>query len=135
MKPFSYRPILLLPLILKISEKIKHDQMTFDTNISLTLEQNIKLIYVFYTWMIKFSKALILIDLQKDTIDHNILFEKLKAICFYGDTVNWFHSYLSDWTFLIALKIRNQASWKFHVVCLCFFWYTSVIWNKLFHQI
>ena len=49
MKPFSYRPILLLPLILKISEKIKHDQMTFDTNISLALEQNIKLIYVFYT--------------------------------------------------------------------------------------
>ena len=56
--------------------------MTFDTNISLALEQNIKLIYVFYTWMIKFSKALILIDLQKDTIDHNILFEKLKAIVF-----------------------------------------------------
>ena len=56
--------------------------------------------------MIKFLKALILIDLQKafDTIDHNILVEKVKAICFYGDTANWFHSYLSDLAFLVSIE-------------------------------
>ena len=64
--------------------------------------------------MIKFLKALILIDLQKafDTIDHNILVEKVKAICFYGDTVNWFHSYLSDWAFLVSIENKNSSMLK-----------------------
>ena len=41
--------------------------------------------------------SMILIDLQKafDTIDHNILLEKLKAIGLCVDTVNWFHSYMT----------------------------------------
>ena len=80
--------------------------MTFYKYICPVLEQNIKLICPFYTWMIKFLKALILIDLQKafDTIDHNILVEKVKAICFYGDTANWFHSYLSDLAFLVSIE-------------------------------
>ena len=37
--------------------------------------------------------GMILIDLILiDTIDHNILLEKLKATGFCDDTVNWFHS-------------------------------------------
>ena len=49
---------------------------------------------------------IILIDLQKalDTIDHNILLEKLKAIGFCDDTVNWFHSYLTDRAFLVSIE-------------------------------
>ena len=41
--------------------------------------------------------GVILIDLQKvfDTIDHNTLLEKLKAIGLCDDTVNWFHSYMT----------------------------------------
>ena len=41
--------------------------------------------------------GMVLMDLQKafDTIDHNILLEKLKAIGFCDDTVNCFHSYLT----------------------------------------
>ena len=55
--------------------------------------------------------SMILIDLQKtfDTIDHNILLEKLKAIGFYDDTVNWFHSYLTDRTFLVSIENKYSS--------------------------
>ena len=48
--------------------------------------------------------GIILIDLLKafDTIDHNLLIEKLKATGFCEDTVNWFHSHLTDRAFLVA---------------------------------
>ena len=53
----NYIAISILPLISKIFEKIIHDQMndymkpnmTFYTNISPVLEQNIRLICVFHT--------------------------------------------------------------------------------------
>ena len=50
--------------------------------------------------------GIILIDLQKafDLIDHNILLEKLKATGFCDDTVNWFHSYLTDRAFLVSIE-------------------------------
>ena len=49
---------------------------------------------------------MILIDFQKvfDTIDHNILLEKLKAIGFCDNTVNWFHSHLTDRAFLVSIE-------------------------------
>ena len=48
---------------------------------------------------------LILIDLQKtfDTIDHDLLLQKLYAIGFSKHTVNWFQSYLSNRSFLVNL--------------------------------
>ena len=76
--------------------------------------------------------VMILIDLQKafDTINHNILLEKSKAIGFCENTVNWFLSYLTDWVFLVSIENKYQASQKFRVVCLkdqflalCFFIY------------
>ena len=60
---------------------------------------------------------MILIDLQKafDTIDHNILLEKLKAIGFCDDTVNWFHSYLTDRAVLVSIENKysniSKISW------------------------
>ena len=55
--------------------------------------------------------GMILIDLKKafDTIDHNILLEKLKAIGFCDDTVNWFHSYLTDRAFLVSIKNKYSS--------------------------
>ena len=53
--------------------------------------------------------SMILIDLQKDTIDHNILLEKLKAIGFCDDTVNWFHSYLTDRAFLVSIENKYSG--------------------------
>ena len=54
---------------------------------------------------------LVLIDLQKalDRIDHNILLEKLKAIGFCDDTVNWFHSYLPDRAFLVSIENKYSS--------------------------
>ena len=49
---------------------------------------------------------MILIDLQKafDTIDHDVLLQKLYAIGFSKHTVNWFKSYLSNRSFLVNLE-------------------------------
>ena len=47
--------------------------------------------------------GMILIDLQKafDTIDHDVLLQKLYAIGFSKHTVNLFKSYLSNRSFLL----------------------------------
>ena len=54
--------------------------------------------------------GMILIDLQKafDTIDHEILLQKLKAIKFSESTIKWFKSYLSERIFLV--NIGNKIS-------------------------
>ena len=45
----------------------------------------------------------ILIDFQKvfDTIDHDVLLQKLYAIAFSKHIINWFKSYLSNRSFLV----------------------------------
>ena len=52
--------------------------------------------------------GMILIDLQKafDTINHEILFKKLKAMGFSEGWITWFQSYLSERIFFIG--IENQ---------------------------
>ena len=54
--------------------------------------------------------GMILIDLQKafDTIDHEILLQKLKVIKFSESTIKWFKSHLSEKIFL--LNIENKFS-------------------------
>ena len=54
--------------------------------------------------------GMMLIDLQKafDTIDHEILLQKLKAIKFSESTIKWFKSYLSERIFLV--NIKNKLS-------------------------
>ena len=49
--------------------------------------------------------GVIFIDLQKafDTIDHDILLQKLGAIGFSKSSVNWFRSFLTNRTFLVNL--------------------------------
>ena len=49
--------------------------------------------------------GMILIDLQKafDTVDHDILVQKLHAIDFSKHSVNWFRSYLINRRFLVNL--------------------------------
>ena len=52
--------------------------------------------------------GMILIDLQKvfDTIDHEILLQKLKAIRFSKGTLQWVRSYLSERKFLVNIESR-----------------------------
>ena len=93
----NYRPISLLPLISKIFDKIVHDQMIdylaqynilykYQSGFGTKLSTDLCLFYLNDKILKGFDNGLftgmILIDLQKafDTIDHNILLEKLKAI-------------------------------------------------------
>ena len=58
-----------------------------------------------------------LIDFKKvfDTIDHDVLLQKLYAIGFSKHTVNWFQSYLSNRSFLVNLG--NNFSKSASVSC------------------
>ena len=49
---------------------------------------------------------MILIDLQKafDTINHDILFKKRKAMGFSEECITWFKSYLSERIFFISTE-------------------------------
>ena len=123
---YLIRPISLLPLISKIFEEIGHDQIIdylAQYNISYKYQSGFRtkhstdlcLLYLNDEILQDFDNGLfsgmILIDLQKafDTIDHNILLEKLKAIGFCDDTVNWFHSYLTDRAFLVSIENKYSS--------------------------
>ena len=118
--PQNYRPISLLPIVSKIIERVVHDQ----TN--MFLKQN-KILYKYQSGfrsnhstneclsylndkILKgFDEGLltgmILIDLQKafDTIDHGVLFEKMKYLHFSDNTITWFKSYLKDRMFKVSI--------------------------------
>ena len=88
--------------------------------------------------------GMVLIDLQKafDMIDHNILLEKLRVIGFCDDTVNWFHSYLTNQVFLVSIENKYASILKLlcgmpqgSILGHLLFWYLSMIWNKLCLQI
>ena len=122
----NYRPISLLPLISKIFEKIVHDQMIdylaqynilykYQSGFRTKHSTDLCLSYLNDKILKSFDNGLftgmIVIDLQNafDMIDHNILFEKLKAIGFCDNTVNWFHSYLTDRAFLVSIENKYSS--------------------------
>ena len=49
--------------------------------------------------------GMILVDLQKwfDTLDHQVLFEKIKYFGFRASVIKWFESYLSNRKFSICI--------------------------------
>ena len=59
--------------------------------------------------------GMILIDLQTafDTIGHEILLQKLKAIKFSESTIKWFKSYLSEKIFLANIEKKISDFGKF----------------------
>ena len=99
MDPSNYRPISLLALISKILEKIAHEEMIdyltqhnvlYKYHSGFRTKHSTDLCLLYLSGKISksfdngFFTGMILIDLQKafDTIDHNILLEKLKAAGF-----------------------------------------------------
>ena len=119
--PKNYRPISLLPLISKIIEKVIHDQTQefLDAN---------KILYKFQSGFRKgyftdsclsylnnkiatgfesgLHTGMVLIDLQKafDTINHEILINKMEFLGFSKSVTLWFKSYLSNRKFKINLN-------------------------------
>ena len=116
--PKNYRPISLLPLISKIIEKIIHDKTqcyldenkiiySFQSGFRSHHSTNSCLSYLSTKVLCGFDKGLltgmILIDLQKafDTIDHEILLNKMHYLGFSASAIKWFRSYLANRTFLV----------------------------------
>ena len=131
-EPKNYRPISLLPLISKILEKVIHDQpMEFVTKHHL--------LYKFQSGFRKLHSTdsclsflqdkiakgfdsglmtgMILIDLQKafDTIDHEILINKMKCMGFSREVTKWFENYLSNRVFTV--NIEKSFSIKALITC------------------
>ena len=129
--PKNYRPVSLLPILSKLFERVVHDQTQcyldenelfykFQSGFRKNHSTNFCLSYLNDKITSGFDSGnftgMILIDLQKafDTIDHNILLEKLRSLNFCEQTVNWFQSYLSNRKFCVALgqTLSDQAEIK-----------------------
>jgi len=120
-EPKNYRPISLLPLISKIFEKVVLDQTqnflnenkvlyNYQSGFRSSRSTAFALSYLNNKILQGFDKGLvtgmILIDLQKafDTIDHDILLQKLSVLNFSSHSIKWFKSYLSDRSFKLVLR-------------------------------
>ena len=118
--PQNYRPISILPILSKIIERVVHDQTNNflgNNNILYKFQSGFRgkhstnecLSYLNDKILKGFDEGLltgmILIDLQKafDTIDHEILFEKLVYLRFTDNTILWFKSYLGGRTFKVNI--------------------------------
>ena len=127
--PKNYRPISLLPLISKVIEKVVHDQtkkylddheIIFNYQSGFRENHSTDFVLSFLNDKILkgFDKGLytgmVLIDLQKafDTIDHEILLQKMFFLGFSKSVINWFKCYLSKRTFLVNIndKVSNPGS-------------------------
>ena len=126
MDPSNYRPISLLALISKILEKIAHEEMIdyltqhnvlYKYHSGFRTKHSTDLCLLYLSGKISksfdngFFTGMILIDLQKafETIDHDILLEKVKATGFCDDTLSWFHSYLTDRAFLVRIESKHSS--------------------------
>ena len=111
--PNNYRPISLLPIISKITERLVHGQLmeylTMNNILAVNQSGNRKyhstetaLLNVtdqlFQAMDSKKVSIMVLLDMSKafDSIRHDILLLKLHNMGFSQDTLDWFRSYLSD---------------------------------------
>ena len=109
--PCNYRPISLLPILSKVSERLAHgqfvDYLTANKKLAKTQSGNRKL-HSTETALLGVTdellqaiddrkiSALVLLDMSKafDSIRHDILLQKLQALGVSSQSLNWFHSYL-----------------------------------------
>ena len=128
----NYRPISLLPLISKVFEKCIHDQLQiyltkFDiiykmqSGFRSDFSTDTCLSHLHNEILMGFDSGeytrMILIDLQKafDTIDHKILFQKLKCIGVSVPATNWVKSYLTNR--ITFVEIEGSKSSENEIKC------------------
>ncbi len=109
----NYRPISVLGIFSRIFEKITHDQLFEYLDVNNTLTKNRYAFRKFHStitsmisstdyWLQNVDNRNInmtlFLDLKKafDTVNHQILIEKLFAYGVKGTEIEWFKSYLSD---------------------------------------
>ena len=117
----NYRPISLLPIISKIIERVIHDQtqcfldekniiFRYQSGFRKNYSTNLCLSYLSDKILKGFDSGLftgmVLIDLQKafDTINHDILLNKMYCFGFSEEVVSWFRSYLSQRQFKVNIN-------------------------------
>lgn len=130
--PSNYRPISIVPIISKVIETLVEKRLRDYLNQTEFLCSNQ---YGFIPHsntqaavadlVIELQKAIdkdmitagIFIDLKKafDTVDHDILIDKLEAINVKGNALNWFRSYLTMRQQYVTLN--NGSSTKLEVQC------------------
>ena len=112
-EPANNRPISLLPILSKVSERLAHKQfvefLTTNDKLSLYQSGNRKM-HSTETALInvsdnllkaideKSASLLVLLDMSKafDSLNHNLLLEKLRKLGLKASAVSWFSSYLSS---------------------------------------
>ncbi len=111
--PSNYRPISILPIPMKIFEKIVHDQVsTFikENSVIQDRQSGFRKLFSTNTAVVDVSETIleqldqnkfvgaVLIDLKKafDTVDHKILLKKLWCHGLQDQSFEWFTSYLTD---------------------------------------
>ena len=121
----NYRPISVIPAVAKIFEKIIYDQLYNYLNVNdlLTSCQSgfrslhstlTALLEASNNWCVNVDKGLlngvIFIDLKKafDTIDHEIILQKLAKYGVDQDALKWFKSYLKN--HLQRCNVNNHLS-------------------------
>ena len=109
----NYRPISVLPTVARIFEKLVYDQMyAYFLNNDLLDDRQfgfrslhstaLALSKVTNTWLLNLDSgrmnSVVLLDIQKafDTVDHQILLDKLRCYGVSGDQLVFFASYLNN---------------------------------------
>ena len=127
--PQNYRPISLLPLISKTMEKVIHhqtQQYLTENNILYKYQSGFRQNYSTNSCLaylndfiskgfdIGLYTGMILIDRQKtfDTIDHQLLLEKMFFLGFSDEVINWFKCYLSNRTFIVDINDKSSTPGK-----------------------
>ena len=126
---FNYRPISLLPIISNVIERTVNDQTNkflsennilynFQSGFWPNYSTNLCLTYLTDKMLKGFDEGLltgmVVIDLQKGffTINHDVLLQKLKAIWFSEQSIQWFRFHICERIFLIETENKLSDFWR-----------------------